>query len=320
MRKLLIGILALCLCIGCLPADAYAGFWGGGGEKGLPKTGQTTEYQSGDDGTYMKGLPSSGDRFTDNNDGTITDNATGLQWVKQPELIIPGAVGVHSSNQIQAAMSTWANGTSYSLADLTIDSSDSTYWVCAVAHTSLAGSSGSWATETLYTVGTIITDGDDSSVWICAVENTSGTTTMSDDRTANPTYWTSYDPSFSADRTAHPTYWRQTVWTSSADGLTSPAYMDWSTAIVSCEALEYAGHSDWRLPNIKELQSIVDYSTYSPAINGTFFPNGQSDGYWSGTTYACYSGGAWVVYFGDGYVNYGDKYYAYDVRPVRSSQ
>jgi hypothetical protein len=51
---------------------------------GTPKTGQTIEYQSGDDGTYQKGKPATLPRFTDNNDGTITDNATGLMWVKDP--------------------------------------------------------------------------------------------------------------------------------------------------------------------------------------------------------------------------------------------
>jgi len=49
---------------------------------GLPKTGQTIEYQAGDDGTYKKGYPKTGARFTDNGDGTITDRATGLMFVK----------------------------------------------------------------------------------------------------------------------------------------------------------------------------------------------------------------------------------------------
>jgi hypothetical protein len=49
---------------------------------GLPKTGQTTVYKTGDDGTYQKGYPKSGARFVDNDDGTVTDKATGLMWVK----------------------------------------------------------------------------------------------------------------------------------------------------------------------------------------------------------------------------------------------
>ncbi len=52
------------------------------GSYGIPKTEQTTSYIDYDDGYYEKGAPNSGDRYTDNGDGTITDNATGLEWVK----------------------------------------------------------------------------------------------------------------------------------------------------------------------------------------------------------------------------------------------
>lgn len=40
--------------------------------------------------------------------------------------------------------------------------------------------------------------------------------------------------------------------------------MDWEDALAYAEGAELAGYSDWRLPNVKELQSIVDYS-YSPS-------------------------------------------------------
>lgn len=51
--------------------------------------------------------------------------------------------------------------------------------------------------------------------------------------------------------------------------------LNWEQALVWAENLEFAGYSDWRLPDIKELQSIVDYSrspdtTKSPAINPIF--------------------------------------------------
>ena len=82
----------------------------------LPKTGQTTSYSSGDDGDFQAGFARP--RFRDNNNGTITDFATGLMWVKQPELIIPGATGVHATNQIQVAKGDWANDTAYAKACL----------------------------------------------------------------------------------------------------------------------------------------------------------------------------------------------------------
>jgi hypothetical protein len=65
---------------------------------------------------------------------------------------------------------------------------------------------------------------------------------------------------------------------------------------------------DWRLPNIQELQSLVDYSRNAvPAIPaGTPFINVQS-GYWSSTTYANYPPYAWMVNFIGGFVDNDDK-------------
>jgi hypothetical protein len=51
----------------------------------IPKTGQTTSYYSGDDGDLEKGLAWPSPRFTDNLDGTITDNLTGLVWWNPPD-------------------------------------------------------------------------------------------------------------------------------------------------------------------------------------------------------------------------------------------
>lgn len=52
-----------------------------GGEPGLPKTGQTVKYLNNDDGDLERGLPLVGARFTDNEDGTISDIVTGLMWI-----------------------------------------------------------------------------------------------------------------------------------------------------------------------------------------------------------------------------------------------
>jgi hypothetical protein len=48
----------------------------------VPKTGQTTSYGTGDDGDLEKGVAWPNPRFTDNGDGTVTDNLTGLIWLK----------------------------------------------------------------------------------------------------------------------------------------------------------------------------------------------------------------------------------------------
>jgi hypothetical protein len=52
----------------------------------VAKTGQTTSYRAGDDGDFQKGVASPSPRFTDNGDGTVTDNLTGLMWAKNANL------------------------------------------------------------------------------------------------------------------------------------------------------------------------------------------------------------------------------------------
>lgn len=49
---------------------------------GLPATGQTISYGTGTDGDVRAGVARS---FTDNGDGTITDNVTGLMWEKKSD-------------------------------------------------------------------------------------------------------------------------------------------------------------------------------------------------------------------------------------------
>jgi len=77
----------------------------------------------------------------------------------------------------------------------------------------------------------------------------------------------------------------------------SKAGMHWQAALAWVQkknAQKYLGHNDWRLPNAKELQSIVDYTrapavTRSPAIDPVFQTTQLSDGeypfFWSGTTH-----------------------------------
>jgi hypothetical protein len=74
--------------------------------------------------------------------------------------------------------------------------------------------------------------------------------------------------------------------------------MNWADALDYCESLDHAGFDDWRLPNVKELQSIVDYgrspdTSNSAAIDPAFEIStitseaGETDYpfYWSSTTH-----------------------------------
>jgi hypothetical protein len=49
------------------------------------KTGQTTTYAAGDDGDLERGVAWPNPRFTDNGHGTVTDNLTGLIWLKNAD-------------------------------------------------------------------------------------------------------------------------------------------------------------------------------------------------------------------------------------------
>jgi len=54
----------------------------------VPRTGQTNIYDGGDDGDLQMGSPLPDPRFTDNVDGTVTDNLTGLIWTKNANLSV----------------------------------------------------------------------------------------------------------------------------------------------------------------------------------------------------------------------------------------
>ncbi|MFZ2726150.1 MAG: DUF1566 domain-containing protein [Methylococcaceae bacterium] len=83
---------------------------------------------------------------------------------------------------------------------------------------------------------------------------------------------------------------------------------------------DFAGKTDWRLPTISELNTIVEYARYKPAINTTVFPNTPSDWFWSSSLAAHFSGTAWIVAFYYGNDNWSYKNYGYFVRLVRSGQ
>ena len=70
------------------------------------------------------------------------------------------------------------------------------------------------------------------------------------------------------------------------------------------------GYTDWRLPNRKELQSLIDRNRYNPTLpSGHPFTNVQGVYYWSSTSYAISSYNAWIVSMGYGYVDDVSKSY-----------
>ncbi|MDD5071144.1 MAG: DUF1566 domain-containing protein [Patescibacteria group bacterium] len=96
--------------------------------------------------------------------------------------------------------------------------------------------------------------------------------------------------------------------------------VNWENALSQCQNLIFGGYNNWRLPNVKELMSIVNYQNSLPAINTTYFPNtnpGSNTYYWSSTTVVHNTTSAWGVSFGYGLVDYTGKIYNLYVRCVR---
>ncbi len=180
----------------------------------VPKTGQITSYTTGDDGALQKGVAWPNPRFTDHSNGTVTDNLTGLIWLKNANC-----------------------------ANATRD------WATALTDVASLNSGGTMNTNN------------------CGDTSNSG---------------------------SHQT--------------------------------------DWRLPNVREIQSLVHYGFLNPAVPNTVgtgqwtegnpFTGVQSDVYWSSTTYAIAGNPvyAWDVFLWGGQVGLDEKPYTHYVWPVRGGQ
>ncbi|MEA1926870.1 MAG: DUF1566 domain-containing protein, partial [Candidatus Auribacterota bacterium] len=95
---------------------------------------------------------------------------------------------------------------------------------------------------------------------------------------------------------------------------------DWEAAVDWAQGLTFAEYTDWRLPNVKELQSIVDYGNHYPTIDTMYFINTKTDRYWSSTTYIAITSSAWYVCFDSCFVLIINKTNDYYVRAVRGGE
>ncbi len=102
----------------------------------------------------------------------------------------------------------------------------------------------------------------------------------------------------------------------------SATTFNWELALTQGANASFAGNTDWRVPNLKELASIVERQCTGPSINATIFPAtpGISGSYWWSASPFGIAGQAWVVGFGGGYANPYDKAGSHYVRLVRGGQ
>ena len=122
---------------------------------------------------------------------------------------------------------------------------------------------------------------------------------------------------------------KDNVYQYDGDGLQETIW-DWLDDVNVEGGTGFAGHNDWRIPNVKELQSIVNYGAELPAVSSEFNTGciagctvtscscTQTAGfYWSSTTEPLGPSYAWSVRFADGAVDTRSKANNYNLRAVR---
>ena len=117
------------------------------------------------------------------------------------------------------------------------------------------------------------------------------------------------------------------MWTHCPDGLSgmgcatgTVATFTWEEALIRARDSGLAGYTDWRLPNLKELFSMVEERCVDPAINLAVFPNTPASYFWSASPSADSSNFTWIVGFMNGGADYRSRYNYSQVRLVRSGQ
>lgn len=87
----------------------------------------------------------------------------------------------------------------------------------------------------------------------------------------------------------------------------SASSLNWQSALAAAKNSTFAGHTDWRVPNIKELQSIVETCGGAPAINTAMFPAIPTANFWSASSDGPLPAVAWHLRFIDGDIGGGGK-------------
>ena len=252
--------------------------------------------------------------YTDNGNGTVSDNVTDLMW----------------SQDISTASMSWEEAIEY-CENLELGGYDDWRLPTVKELWSLRNYSQGWPwidTDFFYLVG----DGTDSR----QQHSWSSNAYLVEDEYQNeqvvgsPSFivndWTGHIKAMSGDRfvravRGNTSYGNNdfvdnndNTITDNATGLMwskddSGEGMDWEAALAYAEGSEYAGYDDWRLPNIKELQSIADYSGAFPAMDTSVFNLTELTNIMDQTDYPFYwSSTSNPVESGDGEVETGTVY------------
>ncbi|MFC4654605.1 MULTISPECIES: DUF1566 domain-containing protein [Rheinheimera] len=109
-------------------------------------------------------------------------------------------------------------------------------------------------------------------------------------------------------------------WDSSSKSCTgNPQQLTWADALLESARQDLGGFSSWRLPNAKEVQSIINRGCVDPALRLSLFPGANSENIWTGTTAANEANQAFAVAMYSGKNNLKTKNAQLYVRLVRFS-
>jgi hypothetical protein len=353
-------------------ASAYSWSFGikiipGEGPVFLPRTGQTLSYAQGDDGDTELGVAWPTPRFVDHGDGTVTDELTGLMWLKDGSClgrevwryrtywmidslnIDPSSLGCQEYTN---SYTDWRLPNVNELESLVhAERSDCSAWLNSIAFTGVEQNYYWSSTTNSLNLGEAYTV----HMWVAYVEprskNVLGSVWAVRGVTSQPALiWktgqvTSYRPGDDGDLQIgaswpNPRFYLHTnnatttdlltglMWLRSADpptiGTCTGGVKTWSDALDYIECLnsyDYAGHSDWRLPNRKELFSLIDRSQINPPLPpDNYFADVQLGNYWTSTTYRYDTSRAWMISMRHGWMDPIDKTSNAYVWPVRGGR
>jgi hypothetical protein len=297
----------------------------------LPDTGQTSCYSSsgedmtcfgtGQDGAFTNNTMS----FDDNEDGTVTDNNTGLMWQKLDDGVKYN--WYQASGQPHSSLNPFAQKNVCKELILPADNSYNDWRLptigelVSIVDYFIPNTNPNPAIDTTFFPGTKTSY----SYWASTYSVLGGW---------NVNYYNGNPNSWFMDTD----YYVRCVrggentqgFTDNGDGTVTnngtglmwqqgeAGKMTWSDALSYCVNQTLASRSGWRLPNIKELQSLCSYYGASPAINTAYFPDAKAEYYWTSTTYRDGFANARHLSFSSGDAGYQGKVNSLNVRCVRT--
>ena len=225
--------------------------------------------------------------FTDNGDGTVTDNATKLLWQKADD----------GSTRNWDAARTYCDG--FVLAgksDWRLPSIRELRTIVDYARSGPAAPAELETDNAIYFSSTVV-QGDANSAWGVNFQGGFDTFQIKSSRlrarcvsgSALPAL-TFLDLSSDGDRVTRDVT-NGLSWQYTADG----RLRIWADARTYCENLDYGGRTDWDLPTMPELLTKGDYGRFNPASDPIHGLSGST--FWSSTVDAGDASKAWTVNF-----------------------